>query len=264
MSELQCCTSTQLSVLKTQVINLERDVQSHKSHATSYDKRRINARLHQLWSAVDAADRRLNLLYFQFQGDPIPPMESVAAKLTKEIIVNVAKPEISLHEKIEDQTLELELRQSGVLRQFQRSVVLVTAPSVHIEDAVECVIYVRSEGPIFVHNMSNCILIAVSHQLRLHNIHSCSVFGDVRSGRVIIEDSDRIEFGGFKEAAMTLEECQFAVDDFNWPTKATASPHYSTVGPDFCWNVPNTAEWGQTVWEQVRGKKWRRDGDTNA
>lgn len=217
----------------------------------------MNATLHRLWAAVDEADRRLNLIYFQFHGDPIPPFE-VLAKSTQEANVESPTADSSVYEDIRGQTITLKVEESAVLRQFWHSEIHLTAPSVHIEDAHNCVFYVRSSGPIFVHKMTNCVLIAASHQLRLHNMENCSVFADIGSGRAVIEHCDKITFGGFDRNTNTLTANKFDVDDFNWPTRATASPHYSMVESGYYWRLPNGERWGSKVWEHVRGAAWSK------
>lgn len=212
------------------------------------------ATLHRLWAAVDGADRRLNLIYFQFHGDPIPPFE-VLAKSTQED-VKLTTADSSVYENIRGQMLTLEAEESAVLRKLWESEIHLTAPSVHIEDAHSCVLYVRTSGPIFVDKMTNCVLITASHQLRLHNMENCSVFADIGSGRAVIEHCDKITFGGFDRNTKTLTASKFDVDDFNWPTRATASPHFSTVERVYFWKLPNGERWGSKAWEHVRGAAW--------
>lgn len=256
VAELQSCTPAELKILKSQVIELDREVQSHKDHATMYDKKRLYATLHELWSALDAADRKLNPLFFQFHGDPIPPENLTRSTIREESKEKLPTAEPALYENILRQNLTVEVKQSTVFRHICGSKLQITVPSLHIDDSHYCAWYIHSEGPIFIHNMTNCVLITASHQLRLHNMVNCAVFADVGSGRAVIEHCDNVTFGGYSRDTKTLTSSRFGVDDFNWPTRATESPHYSTVERDYCWKVPDGERWGEIVWEHTRGEAW--------
>lgn len=251
-------------MLKSQVIDLDRDVKIQNIDiSTAYEKKRLNEILRQLWMAIDQADRRLNLRYFQFHGHPIPPEKITTSTSIIEEIRSVSKEkDTNTYQDIKNDSLNLELPgQSVILRELENSQVVITGvSSVHIETAVKSVVYILCDGPVFVHGMENCIVIAQSHQLRLHNMKFCSVFAMVHSGRVIIEHCNELQFGGFDSDSQTLRGATFDIDDFNWPTKMTPSPHYSRLDLSYQWHLPLVdQEWGQRVWSQLRTDTWLHD-----
>lgn len=258
VSHLKHCTQSELSLLKNQAIDLEKHIKAATSDdSTQYARKRVNELLHQLWAAVDEADRRLNLRSFQFTGEPIPP-ESKTVSAKKPIATdNKATEDLRAYEDIDHRSLFLDLPgqavKLGLLKYSQISVCGVS--SVHIEDAANCVIHVTCNGPVFVRGMANCILVAKSHQLRLHGVDSSVVFAEC--GRVVIEDCNRLRFGVYVSSSGALTGASYEVDDFSWPTKMSASPHYTKLDHNLLVEMPDLGdEWGSELWQAVLKENW--------
>ncbi|OBA22076.1 hypothetical protein METBIDRAFT_21709, partial [Metschnikowia bicuspidata var. bicuspidata NRRL YB-4993] len=96
--------------------------------------------------------------------------------------------------------------------------------SIHAQGLKSCLVAIRCDGPIILHDVENLVLILECHQLRIHNMRNCQVYALVANDRVIIEDSRDLIFLGFSEDALG-PPC-FVVDDFDWPTSETVNPHF--------------------------------------
>lgn len=209
--------------------------------------------------AVDAADRRLNKNYFLFSGEPIPPPSTTTNEHLdlQEQHVQQEQSHTIRYRELEREILSLKLNgEPIVLQQLTGTQVeVIQASSVHLEKVVACVVFIVCDGPVFVHEMKNCILVAQCHQLRVHDLENCSIFALVHSGRVIIEQCNNLRMGSYDQSTHCLGPADYGVDDFNWPTKQTPSPNYSILTQK--WQMaPLNPEWGHSVWSLVRGEKW--------
>lgn len=196
--------------------------------ATSlYEKRKKQDLLHELWNCVNAADNRLSRRRFQFVGEPVASAQS-AIELSGAPLQGSAAEEVS---GLDNTALVLSSQSHVVLRSISRCEVASssTLPSVHVDGAFDSIFVLHSDGAVSVRNAKNCHLVIKCHQARLHDLENCTVWVHVAGGRVIIEHCRNITFGGYDGDTGTLTSPHFAVDDFDWPTRRIASPHYRLI-----------------------------------
>ncbi|ODQ79451.1 hypothetical protein BABINDRAFT_26651, partial [Babjeviella inositovora NRRL Y-12698] len=113
---------------------------------------------------------------------------------------------------------------------------IISAPgpvgSIHVKNVTQAIVSLVSDGPVFIHDFTDAILIVKCHQLRVHNTKNVKLFMDVGSKRAIIEQCSALTVGLYPGSQNMVE-----IDDFSWPTKNQANPHYdfSTESPNYNW-----------------------------
>ncbi|XP_055811116.1 tubulin-folding cofactor C [Solanum dulcamara] len=109
-----------------------------------------------------------------------------------------------------------------------------------VHKLIDCKVYV---GPVFgsvlIEEVTNCVFVMASHQIRIHKAKRCDFYLRVRS-RPIIEDSDGVRFSPYclkyDGIERDLEEANLGeetgnwlnVDDFKW-LRAVQSPNWSIL-----------------------------------
>ncbi|KAJ8540160.1 hypothetical protein K7X08_026549 [Anisodus acutangulus] len=114
-----------------------------------------------------------------------------------------------------------------------------------VNKLIDCKVYV---GPIFgsvlIEEVTNCVFVMASHQIRIHQAKGCDFYLRARS-RPIIEDSKGVRFAPYcltydgierdlEEANLGEETGNWSnVDDFKW-LRAVQSPNWSTLPENEC------------------------------
>ncbi|ANZ73082.1 BA75_00944T0 [Komagataella pastoris] len=116
--------------------------------------------------------------------------------------------------------------ETSVTEQHLDHVVLkVVAPSIHISNISNCILFLNIKGPIYMSSVKNCFIISNSYQLRLHEVTNSVVNAS------IAKDDKRITI---ENCCKLLVNPCVQVDDFNWPNnsqspnfrfKIVSSPH---------------------------------------
>lgn len=197
---------------------------SIEPNTSSFEKKKKTGLLRRLWTAVNDADNRIGLRRFLFQGAPVPPSESIISQNAS--VVECMSDEIS---EIHNTELSISSTSHLSLCNILGSIVVSahTLSAVSVKDASDSIVVLLCQGPVVVTNASNCHFLLLGHQIRLHELVNCTVWGKVASKRVVIEKCRNVQFGGFNEETRTLQTLDFDVDDFDWPTKKITSPNYT-------------------------------------
>ncbi|CAN3369243.1 hypothetical protein DICA4_F20406 [Diutina catenulata] len=182
---------------------------------TKYEQKKLTKQLNELYRAVEQKRQQFNPSRFEFVGEPEPPVE-VAPPVSSPPVASMVPPRepVTAGCVIED-------RGHVLLPSVTNAVVTIThAASVHLKAVTNSVVYLRVDGPIFVHDASEtALIISEAGQLRFHNLGHVAAVVPSTCNRVIIEHCHDLLLGG------DLEH-KFEVDDFNWPTRDSHSPHW--------------------------------------
>lgn len=191
------------------------------------------------------ANSRINVEYFRFEGEPIAPFSQ---GITEAAITPTQKSMggENAFSDVADGVVVLHLSGHVVVRNVCNSVFATeTWPSsMHLEGLRNSVFVIHCTGPVFIHDVENCVLVLKCHQLRLHNATGSAVFVEVSNDRVIIEKCRGLTLGAYSYDNKTLgPSLSLQVDDFDWPTKMKASPNYGYwKGSTFRSGVPNALD----------------------
>ncbi|KAI5950329.1 hypothetical protein KGF54_005146 [Candida jiufengensis] len=214
---LTCETTKQLNQIQSQFQNLIGSKLSQKDQQTNFEKKQENDRIQQIYRLLQSKQNQLSRSTFKFIGDPIPPKSTSDQRE----FVNVSPKQFESDEKnnkIEIINDRVNLDQNYVhISKLSNSILKLNINSINLNNAINSVGCINSEGPLFIQNMSNCIFVVKCHQARLHNIKNCILIFNQQTKPVIIENCSKLKFN------------EIDVDDFNHPTKIIKSPNYEIL-----------------------------------
>lgn len=235
-----------LNELKSRIIAMDRTLYEEGDKIATYDRKRILETIHMLMREVDARNNVINRKQFAFRGEPKPPRQKIAQRLNEGQNQASSPTKSGPHNScafstVINQKLPLPTgtnHQHVLIADIEDSVIytqpdLVTA-SVHIRGGTRLVVSIVSEGPIFIHDVHDVVLLLRCHQLRLHNVRNSVVMVEVSNNRIVIENSDGLLVGGYQDEEVN-------VDDFNWPTRSK-NEHFTTMYPALAGIVRELAE----------------------
>ena len=192
----------------------------------SYIQKLTTDKLKILNNLLQSKQNQLSKRRFEFKGEPVAPvLKSLVANDQ-----NVDDTSKSI-QKINKQILEISLNKHIVVDCFSNSYVQTTneIPSIHLKGGDRSICKLTVQGPVFIHDVRNSILVLSCHQARLHNIHnSLVIIQSVQNNRIIIENCNQIKVSSGIE-----------VDDFNFPTKEIKNPHFEVLMRDVSDEVLN-------------------------
>ncbi|KAI8979533.1 tubulin binding cofactor C-domain-containing protein [Mycotypha africana] len=107
---------------------------------------------------------------------------------------------------------------------------LVQISAIHVKNLHRCLLYCGNiQGSILIYGLTDSIVYAGCHQLRIHEAHKVDMVLHVTS-RPIIEDSDGIQVGCWN-LETNQQNLYDKVEDFNW-LKKQASPNWRLMDCD--------------------------------
>lgn len=233
----ECQDIGTLTQLKSELHQL---IKAVPKDTTSFHARKYADLILAATRALDDTNNRINVNYFRFVGDPIPPASgpkrsvgtSVPAHSSSDYsIVGIHNESICLDERL--------TAGFAVLKDVADSTVFnedVFPASLSIYEGRDALFLLKCKGPILVQGAQRSILVLKHQQLRLHDLEDCIVFVDGDSPTAVIENCHNVKFGIFDHHTGTIRaasESEVKVDDFLWPNKSTPSPHYSFVSAPF-------------------------------
>ncbi|EGV65750.1 hypothetical protein CANTEDRAFT_92076 [Yamadazyma tenuis ATCC 10573] len=181
---------------------------------TNYDKQKTRELINSLSRLLEAKKSSMDTSKFKFKGAPI--ILQTDNSPTKNLNIQVGpKPYM---ENIFDQRIEIQSPVNHLLlKQFERCIVLnhKNSSSVNLQTGANSILRFDIDGTISATGLTNCIVLANCHQLRLHNITNSLVVSDITTN-VIMENCMNVKFSGAVN-----------VDDFNF--NFTNSQNYSYV-----------------------------------
>lgn len=185
----------------------------------AFEQKRVILIVHSLYEFLDSREAQLLNHTFSFVGPPSltsTPKRQGKQRATVQIHSS-AKEFVGLRgEKKEIQESEEKHLLFSDVKDSHLIVTPIGCSSINIQGSVSSVFKLKCDGPVFIHDMQNCVVQLDCHQARLHNMHNCIVIVDKASNnRVVIEDCDNLNIIGL-----------VAVDDFSWPTKISDNPHF--------------------------------------
>lgn len=212
----------------------------------TYDRKRILETIHMLMREVDARNNVINKKQFAFRGEPRPPKLNVSQRLNEELNLPSNAPKNGLHNScafstVINQILTLSSNanhQHVLIADIEDSVIYtqpdVVTASVHIRGGTRLIVSMTSEGPIFIHDLHDVVLLLRCHQLRLHNVRNSVVMVEVSNSRIVIENSSELVVGSYRDEEVN-------VDDFNWPTRSK-NQHFTPMEPVLAGKMKELAE----------------------
>lgn len=182
----------------------------------AYIQKLATDKLKILNNLLQSKQNQLSKKRFEFKGEPVPP-------ISNSLVVNdQTVPDTSKSiQKVDNQIFEISLNEHMVVDCFSNSYLQTTneIPSIHLKSGNRSICKLTVQGPVFIHDVENSILILSCHQARLHNIHnSLVVMESVQNNRIIIENCNQIKVNS-----------GFEIDDFNFPTKEIKNPHFEVL-----------------------------------
>lgn len=206
-------TSTSLDQLQQIQYQLQ-DLIEIQRPDTGYSKKLESENVKSILKLIQSKQNQLSRVNFKFLGEPQPPTHINKSKQDKEVLSNFHSNSITVLE----QDYKLSSDHIYVSR-FSNSILSVESQSINLQNGEGSICYLRSTGPVFVHNATNCIFVISCHQVRLHKITDSIVIAENRhkGNPIIIENCSRLLINDVD------------VDDFNHPSKSTKSPNYDTL-----------------------------------
>lgn len=206
-------TSTSLDQLQQIQYQFQHLIES-QAPDTSYLKKLESENVNSIIKLIQSKQNQLSRVNFKFIGEPQPPTHINKSKQDKEVLSDFHSNSIT----VLDQYYELNSDHIYVSR-FSNSILSVESQSINLQNGEGSICYLRSTGPVFVQNATNCIFIISCHQVRLHEITDSIVIAENRhkGNPIIIENCSRLLINDVD------------VDDFNHPSKSTKSPNYDTL-----------------------------------
>lgn len=220
-----CEDNAELDELKKQVSILN---QATYGELPSFERKKLYNSIQEANKAIEAADNRINVDYFRFEGEPQPPLILKQQEVKKSSNLNVVLKQVS---QIRNQTLDLdELLGAGHanINTIESSTISndkVWPGSVRLENVRDSTITLNTTGPLMARDMTLSVLKVKSHQLRLHNITNCEVY--VEKGPVVMEGCLGIKIGVLKEGKLCGDK-EIDVFDFSWPGGAK-NPNFEYI-----------------------------------
>lgn len=251
--ELNCCnTKNEFIELKKRTAEISREIKKILNKLTAFHKQKLSNELDTLNNLVSIKDSVINGKKFEFYGDPIPRSSGTIKKVEKRQIRSPLGNGVSniynLRKIIDSTDSHL------LLKDFADSIISGNKifPSIHVQDGKDSILYLESNGPIFMHSLKNMTLFLKCHQLRLHNIKNCTLLIEVANNKIIIEDCKNLKIGPFSPDNHQV----ILVDDFNKPNTLKDSLNYEYISNNGIYEVlPLMAQIGEgPLMENVIGK----------
>lgn len=231
----------ELNSIKQKVVHIDQNALDLDN--TSYERRIIKESIRDLHKLVDLKLNFVDVKRFTFRNDPIPnPSPHIIRKHHQQPNSNIAQPNKTLVSPllsgIQGVKYTVNTTNSHVLiTDISQSIVITgsTASSINIHNGCHSILQLNCNGPIFLHDLQDTILVLQCHQLRLHNIVNSTILVDVANDKIIIENCSNLSIGNHPHLEPTM--CRpIQVDDFDQPT-ARQNSHYSKVNThaDLTW-----------------------------
>lgn len=173
-----------------------------------------------------AIDKRV----FRFEGEPIPPQQYVAMDPHLSADTSRTMSGVSREPEAKDLvgTKVSLMQENSFVQNFKDSIVASgrALGQIHIQNGVSSLIDCISNGPIFIENVCNLVIVIECHQLRLRGLEKCKIYGRIGNNTIVIEECTDLEFGTIESEASPKQE--LIVDDFSDPSnRGTSAPSSS-------------------------------------
>lgn len=221
---LECDSLERLKTIRTQTFDLQKEIEFELSSLAPFEKRRCLDLLSSLQKYLEVKFNLLNVERFEFHGEPIPNQKlKLQASTNTSDDLAIMKPyisDINYSKKVIDSS-----ESHALVTRFLNCVILTkeSISSINIRKGSDSVIYLNCDGPIFAHDLENCVLILDCHQLRLHNTQNCTILPIVSNNRVVIEKCHSLKFVNLNDGTSPL------VDDFSCPSKEIVNKNYAFI-----------------------------------
>lgn len=220
----KCTDNSELDQLKASVSELNR--QSSKQ-LPSFERKKLYSNIQAANRAIEAADNRINVDYFRFEGQPQAPellkqpesIKIMRAAVTLKQVSQIRNQTVNLDEYLGTGHANINNIESSSISNQE-----VWPGSVRLEQITDSTIKINTTGPLMACDIKNSVLYVESHQLRLHNVVDCQIY--IKKGPVVMEGCMGVKIGVQNDGGLGHEEID--VFDFSWPGGAK-NPHFEYI-----------------------------------
>jgi uncharacterized protein YejL (UPF0352 family) len=218
---------------------------------SKYDQKQIITQIQQLKKLLQIKWQEMKITKFEFVGPPLPPQNERQSNQNEDkkgsnnsfsscTTTNTSKtttttpisciPLNNIVCNIINQHI-FQVSEQILIENVTNSIIDVASNSINFNHGNKNLVKFTSLGSVFIHNLSNSILIVKCHQLRLHNVTNCGIFHQVNSKSIIIENCHTLTLASIIEDDDKKEnnEYDYHIDDFNFPTKTLTNPNYKII-----------------------------------
>ncbi|CAH2354018.1 hypothetical protein CLIB1423_14S00188 [[Candida] railenensis] len=221
----------QLDQIKKECTEIQSHIQEELQKLQKYEIKRINEKLSQLFTVISRIETGLGSRVFRFVGEPIPRNALSLNKSSEQELQpidfssNNTKPELG-----DLNGVKYTIRQESSFISNVANCIVTSSKGlsqIHFKFGHSNVLWLVANGPVFIEELKNSIIIVDCHQLRMRKVENCQIHGTVANNRFVIEECREL-------VVVTGEEDSglFSVDDFSDP-KRTARDRTGSVNIKF-------------------------------
>ncbi|KAI3406507.2 hypothetical protein KGF56_000639 [Candida oxycetoniae] len=218
---LACNSIEELTQFRNSLKNDIPNDESNSIQKPAYTKKLESEQLQSIFNLIELKQNQLGRFKFKFVGDPQPPTHFNYNTKSSEKEVGVSATNCNSI-ILDGKLVELNSDYSYI-ESCRRSVLNLNTKSLHLQEAIDSIVKVVSNGPILIQKMSNCIIVLSCHQARFHNV-SDSV--------VIVVNNDNEKRPLMIENCRNLITNDIRIEDFNHPLKDFKDPGFTVLNEE--------------------------------
>lgn len=208
----------QLNQTKKECTEIQAHIQEELHKFQKYEIKRINEKLSQLFTVISRIETGLGTRVFRFVGEPIPRNALPLKKSNEQELQTIEYSSGKTKPELADQnSVKYTIRQEN---SFVNNIVncIVTSSSgvsqIHFKLGHSNVLWLAANGPVFIEELKDLVIIVDCHQLRMRKVENCQIHGTVANSRFVIEECrELVVVTGEQDGGLS------SVDDFSDPKR---------------------------------------------
>ena len=185
-----------------------------------YEAKRLNENIQRVLAMITQKINAMGRTPFRFEGEPQPAAVVEAPSLSRPSASVQNVPDLSGVDNIQYAIT----RHNALLTNLHHSIITSKeSGQVHFDQGSDNIFWLHCDGPVFIENLANLIIIVTCHQLRLRRVCHTKVYANVTNNKFVIEECADLSVGTIGAGYDTLY-----VDDFSDP-RSSDGPRRDTA-----------------------------------